>query len=94
MNQNATDFKPDSMQDSISGRLDEYVTIIAPSLNAVMAQFRERGLGRQGFSITGPAARHQFAYAGENVARESEHRDLFGGVAMVAATFRRAAGAV
>ncbi len=76
---------------TIGQRADEYVTIIAPSLKAVMGQFRERGLGEQGFSIVGPAARHRFSYAGENAARESEHENLFGGVAMVAATFRRAA---
>lgn len=68
---------------------DEYVTIIAPSLGAVMGQFRERGLGAMGFSITGPAVRHQFAYAGETIAKEARREDLFGGVAMIAATFRR-----
>ena len=72
---------------------DQYVTIIAPSLKAVMGQFRARGLGKEGFSIVGPAARHEFSYAGENAARESEQENLFGGVAMVAATFRRTASA-
>lgn len=76
-----------------SARTDQYVTIIAPSLGAVMAQFRERGLGAQGYAITGPSARHQFSYAGENAAKEPSQENLFGGVAMVAATFRRSATA-
>ncbi len=73
-----------------SARTDEYVTIIAPSLGAVMAQFRARGLGAKGYSIAGPSARHQFSYAGENAAKEPKQENLFGGVPMVAATFRRA----
>jgi len=68
---------------------DEYVTIIAPSLGAVMGQFRARGLGQRGFTITGPVARHQFAYAGEGGVEGP--CEMFGGVAMVAATFRRGA---
>ncbi|VAW12848.1 hypothetical protein MNBD_ALPHA11-58, partial [hydrothermal vent metagenome] len=40
---------------------DEYITIIAASLEAVMEQFRQRDLGSAGFSIVGPAARQQFA---------------------------------
>ena len=66
---------------------DEYVTIIAPSLEAVMGQFRDRGLGALGFAITGPAARHQFAFAGQG--RSGGYSEMFDGVAMVAATFRR-----
>ncbi len=66
---------------------DEYVTIIAPSHGAVMDQFRERGLGAKGFAITGPAARHQFAFAGQG--ESAAVLEMFGGVAMVAATFRR-----
>ncbi len=76
-------------QHNIKTTQDEYVTIIAPSLGAVMGQFRERGLGAMGFAITGPAVRHQFAYAGETIANEARQEDLFGGVAMIAATFRR-----
>ncbi|VAW23053.1 hypothetical protein MNBD_ALPHA12-1794 [hydrothermal vent metagenome] len=68
-------------------RQDEYVTIIAPSLAAVMGQFRARGLGAKGFAITGPAARHQFAFAGKDESMAG--LEMFGGVAMVAATFRR-----
>ncbi|GEM_PF-419047 len=68
---------------------EEYVTIIAPSLSAVMGQFRARGLGAQGFTITGPAARHKFAFAGDHMAREAKRGPMFDGVAMVAATFRR-----
>ncbi len=68
---------------------DEYVTIIAPSFRAVMDQFRARGLARLGFAITGPVARHRFAYAGQD--RGEGSAEMFGGVAMVAATFRRGA---
>ena len=77
------------IQHNITMAQDEYVTIIAPSLGAVMGQFRERGLGAKGFSITGPAVRHQFAYAGETITNEARQEDLFGGGAMIAATFRR-----
>ena len=72
---------------------DEYVTIIAPSLRAVMGQFRARGLGAQGFTITGPAARHKFAFAGGHMAREAKRGPMFDGVAMVAATFKRVVSA-
>ncbi len=72
-----------------SASTDEYVTIIAPSLGAVMGQFRDRGLGAKGFAITGPVARHRFAYAREG--RGEAVSEMFGGVAMVAATFRRGA---
>jgi len=55
----------------------------------VMSQFRDRGLGAKGFAITGPAGRHKFAFAGQG---ETETVwEMFGGVTMVAATFRRAA---
>ncbi len=73
-----------------SARLDEYVTIIAPSLAAVMGQFRARGLGALGFAITGPVARHRFAYATEGETHRQENQEMFGGEPMVAATFRRA----
>ncbi len=68
-------------------RQDEYVTIIAPSLGAVMSQFRRRGLAQLGFAITGPAGRHQFAYAGNG--KGEPEREMFGGAPMVAATFKR-----
>lgn len=72
-----------------SAGTDEYVTIIAPSFGAVMGQFRARGLARLGFAITGPVARHRFAFAGQE--RGEGSAEMFGGVAMVAATFRRGA---
>ncbi|MCF6327164.1 MAG: hypothetical protein L3J21_07725 [Devosiaceae bacterium] len=76
---------------------DEYVTIIAATLGGVMEQFRHRQLGAKGFSIVGPAARQQFAFAGANGSSKfmdanSQSEDLFGGEAMVGATFRRSGG--
>jgi len=65
---------------------DDYITIIAPTINAVMQRFQESGLAAKGYSITGPVGRHQFAYVGD----EAEV-DLFGGVRMIAATFFRPA---
>ena len=64
---------------------DEYITIIASTVNEVMKRFQESGLAAQGYSIAGPVGRHQFAYVGE---AESEH--LFDGARMIAATFFRA----
>lgn len=66
---------------------DEYVTIIARSINEAMGQFRARGLDAKGYSIVGQVNRHVFAFA-EGPAAASE---LFDGNAMVAATFRRPA---
>ena len=71
------------------GGMDEYVTIIASSLEAVMEQFRRRRLGARGFSIVGPAARQQFAFAGDCQSEDLQPEHLFGGRAMVGATFRR-----
>jgi len=71
---------------------DEYITIIAASLEAVMEQFRQRDLGSAGFSIVGPAARQQFAFASGKKSMQSQPEHLFGGEAMVGATFRRSGG--
>ena len=56
------------------------ITIIAESLEEVMAQFRQRCLADAGYVITGPAVRQHFALRGE---------PLFAGTPMVAATFAR-----
>ncbi len=71
---------------------DEYITIIAASLEAVMEQFRQRDLGSAGFSIVGPAARQQFAFASDKKSTQNLPEHLFGGEAMVGATFRRSGG--
>ena len=79
-----------------SGGTEEYVTLIAPTLQAVMGQFRARGLGAQGYAITGPVARHSFAFCEEHApadrSPEAGATELFQGRAMVAATFRRSTG--
>ena len=65
-------------------RGDEFVTIIASTLGDVMQQYRARGLAAAGYAITGQVGRHQFS-----VAASAGSADLFDGVPMVAATFRR-----
>jgi len=71
---------------------DEYITIIAASLGAVMEQFRQRNLGSAGFSIVGPAARQQFAFVYDKKSTQNLPEHLFDGEAMVGATFRRFGG--
>jgi hypothetical protein len=63
---------------------EEYITIIGPDMNAVMRQFREQGLDREGYAITGRIDRHRF-----EMADASGIHDLFGGTPMLAATFMR-----
>ncbi|WP_152658863.1 hypothetical protein [Devosia chinhatensis] len=63
---------------------DEYVTIIAPTANEAMAQFKARGLDVQGYAIAGRIGRHQFTLVGGEDAQE-----LFSGAGMIAATFAR-----
>lgn len=62
----------------------EYLTIIAATANAAMAEFSARGLGAQGYSIAGKIGRHQFSLVGGDGATE-----LFSGNGMIAATFSR-----
>jgi len=63
---------------------EEYLTIIAPSAGAAMAQFKARGLDTQGYAIAGRIGRHQFALVGESGTTE-----LFSGQGLIAATFSR-----
>jgi hypothetical protein len=63
---------------------DEYITIIAPTAGEAMAQFKARGLDRQGYAIAGRIGRHQFTLVGGEEAQE-----LFSGSGMIAATFSR-----
>jgi hypothetical protein len=67
-----------------SEQRDEYITIIAPTANEAMAQFKARGLADQGYSIAGRIGRHQFTLVGGEDAQE-----LFSGAGMIAATFSR-----
>jgi len=67
---------------------DEYLTIIALSAGAAMAQFKARGLDALGYTITGRIGRHQFS-----LVDEGGTTDLFSGQGLIAATFsRRVAG--
>ncbi len=59
---------------------DDYITIVAPTLDEVMQQFRDSGLAAKGYAIAGRVARHRFDVAGV---------DPFGGAPMSAATFIR-----
>lgn len=63
---------------------EEYVTIIAPSAAEVMAQFRQRGLNRDGYAIAGKIGRHQFCLVDGGSTSE-----LFSSDGMIAATFSR-----
>lgn len=63
---------------------EEYLTIIAPSASAAMAQFKARGLAAQGYAIAGKIGRHRFSLVGEAGAAE-----LFSGEGLIAATFSR-----
>ena len=63
---------------------EEYLTIIAPSAGEAMAQFKARGLDRQGYTIAGKIGRHRFSLVGE-----AGSTDLFSGDGMIAATFSR-----
>lgn len=71
------------MSPSISER-EEYLTIIAPTAIEVMAQFKARGLDRQGFAIAGKIGRHQVS-----ILQGSSYADLLDDPNMVAATFSR-----
>lgn len=71
------------MSPAISER-DEYLTIIAPTAGAAMAQFKARGLAREGYCITGKIGRHQFSLVSGDGSTE-----LFSGGGMIAATFSR-----
>ncbi|MGV8855002.1 MAG: hypothetical protein ACOH2L_10135 [Devosia sp.] len=71
------------MSPSTSER-EEYLTIIAPTAAAAMAQFKARGLDAEGYFITGKIGRHQFSLVGEAGSTE-----LFSGNGMIAATFSR-----
>ena len=67
-----------------STETDEYLTIIAPSAEQAMAQFRARDLGAQGYAIAGRIGRHSIA-----LVEGAQSRELFCGQGMVAATFSR-----
>jgi hypothetical protein len=71
------------MSPSISER-EEYLTIIAPSAHAAMAQFKARGLDVQGYAIAGKIGRHQFSLVSGETSTE-----LFSGQGLIAATFSR-----
>jgi hypothetical protein len=71
------------MSSNQTGR-EEYLTIIAPTAIEAMEQFKSRGLGSQGYSITGKIGRHQVSMIGAAGCTE-----LFSGEGMIAATFRR-----
>ncbi len=69
---------------AIDERRDEYITIIAPTANEAMAQFKARGLDMLGYAIAGRIGRHRFTLVGGEDAQE-----LFSGAGMIAATFSR-----
>lgn len=68
-------------------RQDEFVTIVAPTIGAVMQQFRDSKLGAKGYCIAGRVVRRAFKYADG-----TGNVDMFDGAEMVAATFTRQRG--
>lgn len=71
-------------QNTMAQTAQDYITIVAPSIAEVMRRFSESGLAAKGYAITGPVARHTFAYAGDDASEQP-----FGGEPMTAATFVR-----
>ena len=63
---------------------DDFVTIIAPTMSAVMEEFKARDLAALGYAIIGRVGRHRFQLAGFEGGAV-----LFGGEPMLAATFAR-----
>ncbi|WP_193337665.1 hypothetical protein [Devosia beringensis] len=71
-----------------SSEREEYLTIIAPTASAAMAQFKARDLAAQGYAIANKIGRHQFSLVGAEGSST-----LFSGEGLIAATFsRRVAG--
>lgn len=71
------------MSPQISER-EEYLTIIAPTAGEAMAQYKARGLDREGYFITGRIGRHQVS-----LVEGGATTDLVAASGMVAATFSR-----
>jgi len=62
----------------------EFVTILAPTAEAALREFRRQGLGEQGYLIAARMARHRFSMAGDDARSLDDLSD------MVVATFCRA----
>ncbi len=60
---------------------EDFITIIAPSMAEVMADFARLGLARRDYAIVHRGGRHRFTLAGSGA--------LFEGADMIAATFMR-----
>lgn len=65
-------------------REEEFITIVAPTIDDVMQEFHTSDLASQGYSIAGRVGRHKFSYA-----EGTNKSELFEGVRMFAATFTR-----
>ena len=63
---------------------EEFITIIAPTTEEAMGQFKSRGLDRQGYAIAGRIGRHRFTLIDGHDAS-----DPFAGRDLIAATFSR-----
>jgi hypothetical protein len=63
---------------------EEFVTLIAPSSQEIMDQFRAQGLGARGFMIAFRMAHHRLS-----LVHGSDVSSLFGGEEMIVATFSR-----
>lgn len=78
---------PTPTHDTDISREDEFVTIVAPTIGAVMKQFRDSELGAKGYCIAGRVVRRAFKFADD-----AGNIDMFDGTEMVAATFARQRG--
>ncbi len=67
---------------------DEFVTLIGADMDEIYAAFQAQGLAERQYSIVYRVARHRFTSVSGGT-----QQTMFDGHPMVAATFRRAAGA-
>lgn len=65
-------------------REEEFITIVAPTIDEVMKEFHTSDLAAQGYCIAGRVGRHKFSYA-----ESANKSELFEGARMFAATFTR-----
>jgi hypothetical protein len=74
----------ENIESERAGARDEFVTIIAPTMTAVMAEFKARDLAALGYAIVGKAGWHRF-----QLSDGPKSCELFDGRQMLAATFHR-----
>ncbi|HUO03242.1 MAG TPA: hypothetical protein VMU31_10720 [Rhizomicrobium sp.] len=68
---------------------DDYVSIIGPSMDAVMQAFRDQHLGEQSYAILNPVAQHRYVVAGGAKTDEGLEESLNGQRMFTAVFVRR-----